>query len=144
MSSKRKFDDDENSDHLQAHKRSKSNKEQAIDKLNHEYGLLVEAVMTTMDGEDIENRIQFALDFLEDSFPIQFMQDLPPIIHLHQIYAIVTSRTQVDRHIENMRSEKLIYIFKFDTTMASSPSETMICFADKFKYNKDNLIFKTI
>lgn len=134
MSSKRKLEHDFGNDESHVYKKSRSNKEQLQDHLKHDCNLLIDAVMKPeAEVEDIEGRVQFALDFLVQSFPIQFEQDLPPLIHLHQIYAIVPSRTQVDRQIENLRSQKLIHLFKFDTAVAGAHAETLICFADKFK-----------
>lgn len=137
-SNKRKRDDYEsvtfNSEAKQQSKKFKSHQELMIDNLTSNYDALIDAFNTGSNDNDrmnIEDKVQFALDYICKSFPSRLFENMPCIVHLHQIYAIVPSRTQVDREIERLRDLNLIYFFKFDS---ASREETLICLADSYKY----------
>lgn len=146
MSSKRKFEHESEVDRV--HKKPKTQKEFIIEKLESDNDALVEALTLSNDLESIEDRVRLGLSYLKHSFPDQFKDDLPPIVHLHQIYAILPSRTQVDRAIESLRDQHRLFLFKFDSALAGSQGETLICFADSFKLvfrkNVDSLPAKSI
>lgn len=133
MSNKRKLDQETSEQSI--NKKPKSHKELIVEKLNSDYKSTIEALMSFETSCEIDEQVESALNFLKSSFPVDFVEDLPAIIHLHQIYAIVPSRTLVDREIERLRSQGHLVLFKFDSsTLKNSHGETLICFADSYKY----------
>lgn len=122
----------------QIRKKSKppmTHKEMQIEKLNQDYASLIKVLDKNElehDDDDLENQVMFALNYFKANFPPQFEQDLPPIIHLHQIYSLISSRTRVDREIDNLRAKKLIILFKFDSSV-NNQSETLVCFFADYK-----------
>jgi serine/threonine-protein kinase 19 len=96
-----------------------------LEKLKRDYQILSEHLANRN-----ENETQLALDYFKSIFPSQLDSDLPEIVHLSQIYALVKSKTQVDRDIENLRAQKVIILFNFDS---NNQTETLICFYQEYK-----------
>jgi serine/threonine-protein kinase 19 len=69
-----------------------------------------------------------ALSFLKSKFdPRSHFNNLPAIIFQHQVYSIVSNRTQVDRDIEKLRDLNEIRAFKYDN------EEIALCYANDLK-----------
>ncbi|XP_015922403.1 inactive serine/threonine-protein kinase 19 [Parasteatoda tepidariorum] len=63
--------------------------------------------------KDVPTNTDSALQFLASIFPVdKFERRLPPIVMRHQIYAFVKSRTEVDKHLNELRKKNEIRLFK--------------------------------
>lgn len=99
-------------------------------KLEKDYNKLIELLSENYIADHVEKPILYALDYLGDVFPKNLFENLPEIIHLHQLYTLFKNRTQVDLEIDSLRTELKVFLFHFES---STDKETLICFTDKFK-----------
>lgn len=120
-------------------KRSKSSAENSNSnpktaKLEQDYHYLIDLLSKKDDSEfetkEESNGILNILSYFKRIFPTELFENLPQIIHLHQIYSLFRNKTKVDREIEALRADNRIILFKFDSNLES---ETLICFRDDFK-----------
>lgn len=101
-----------------------------ISKLEKDYDKLIELLSENFMADNVENPVMYALDFLKSVFPKNIFENLPEIIHLHQLYTLFKNRTQVDLEIDSLRTECKILLFHFES---SNDKEILICFTEKFK-----------
>ena len=112
-------------------KRTKYSKEDLeVSKLEKDYDKLIELLTENNINDNIDNPVMYALEFLKSVFPKNLFENLPEIIHLHQLYTLFKNRTQVDLEIDSLRTECKILLFHFES---SNDKEILICFTDKFK-----------
>ena len=108
-----------------------------MDKLKSDYDELIEAVEMKSGVEIDESRVESALEYVERAFPGEEFADMPRLVHLHQIYALLPSRTQVDRHVEALRARGRLFLFRFDSSALAGSrgtGETLICACDAYRY----------
>ncbi|CAF0716133.1 unnamed protein product [Brachionus calyciflorus] len=99
-------------------------------KLEKDYNKIIELLSDNGLNDKIEHPVLYALNFFKSIFPNKMFENLPEIIHLHQLYSLFKNRTEVDREIDSLRSESKIILFHFES---NQQKEILICFTDDFK-----------
>lgn len=122
MSNKRKLDDETSRGNAES---KKSKKDQLAEELRQNHQLLCEL----LDSKAAELETYDALDYFKSIFP-KMDHQLPTVVHLHQLYSLIKSKTQVDREIESLRAEQQIVLFKYES---NKQSETLVCFWDEYR-----------
>jgi len=90
-------------------------------------------------SEDDVNNLEDALNFLKQIFPYELFQNkLPCIIWKHQLYALISDRTNVDKDLHQLIEKKVLRSFAMGSTMGKN--ELALCFADEYK----NLVNKIL
>lgn len=115
-----------------SNKKSKfSNESAKTSKLEKDYQYLIDLLTDKEENftDSQENQVLNVLEYFKSIFPKELFEDLPPIIHLHQLYSLIKNKTQVDRDVDSLRSENRIILFKFDS---NQESETLICFSEDY------------
>lgn len=126
MSNKRKAT---NEDQVVIVKKSKPTDNLETPRLERDYNKLIELLTSDVIANQIQNPVLYALEFFKSIFPSKMFEDLPQIIHLHQLYSLFKNRTQVDRDIDSLRTESKIILFHFES---NNQKEILICFTEDF------------
>lgn len=64
-------------------------------------------------GDGVNNETRTGLLFLRGLFPVEkFECRLPPIILKHQLYSVISNRTQVDKQVNDLHNSREIKVFK--------------------------------
>jgi len=80
-----------------------------------------------------------ALEYLLDQFPSDIFPDLPKQVFVHQIYSLISNKTQVDREIEALRKENKIVMFKCDSK-SYDDNDQVICLYESYKCYVEKLL----
>ena len=128
MSQKRQYNSDQEDSYGSAKKHQKKTRSKTSD------------ILDTMEkAEKLTKLIQKDMSFFTsmtdttqafEHLKILFKVDnLPPIIHQHQIYSMIQNKTAVDREIESLRASNKVRLFKADSNL----EDISICSTDDFK-----------
>lgn len=79
---------------------------------------------------DSSTNVRAALELLHSLFPRdKFETKLPPIIMKHQLYSLVPNKTEVDRHLNDLRNRGDIRFFH----LGAEEDDLSIMYADEYK-----------
>lgn len=82
------------------------------------------------NNTDSSSNVKAALDSLHLLFPREkFEMRLPPIILKHQLYSIISNKTEVDRHLNDLRNKGEIRFFH----LGAEDDDLCIVYAHEYK-----------